>query len=138
MNPTAYQIENVGSWKDLATRSYMGVPGKIFLKELLGLTGCEVSINRMGAGTGMPFLHAHRQNEEVYIVVSGDGTFHLDGEEIPVAEGSVLRVAPSVSRGFRAGKEDLCLLCIQAKEGSLQQATRDDGIRLAGKASWMV
>lgn len=137
MNTMPYQIENVGTWQDLASRSYMGVPGKVFLREMLGLTGCEVSMNRMSAGTGMPFLHAHRQNEEVYIVVSGEGTFNLDGEEVPVSEGSVLRVAPSVSRGFCAGKEDLCLVCIQAKEGSLEQATREDGTRLAGKASWM-
>lgn len=137
MSTTPYQIENVGTWQDLASRSYMGVPGKLFLREMLGLTGCEVSMNRIGAGTGMPFLHAHRQNEEVYIVVSGEGTFYLDGEEVPVSEGSVLRVATSVSRGFCAGKEDLFLVCIQAKEGSLEQATREDGTRLAGKAGWM-
>ncbi|QQS03351.1 MAG: cupin domain-containing protein [Fibrobacterota bacterium] len=137
MNTMSYQIENIGTWQDLASRSYMGVPGKLFLREMLGLTGCEVSMNRMSAGTGMPFLHAHHQNEEVYIVVSGEGTFYLDGDEIPVSEGSVLRVAPSVSRGFCAGKEDLCLVCIQAKEGSLEQATREDGIRLPGKARWM-
>ncbi len=133
----AYRIAKFGPWSEMDRHRVGTLQGKVFAREALGLTGCEVSLHRMPAGTGMPFLHAHRQNEEVYLVVSGEGTFHLDGEETAVSEGDVLRVSPPVARGFRAGRQDLCLVCIQAKEGSLEQATRDDGFLLDAKASWM-
>jgi mannose-6-phosphate isomerase-like protein (cupin superfamily) len=133
----AYQISQFGPWSEMGRYQTGALPGKVFAREALGLTGCEVSLHRMPTGTGMPFLHAHRQNEEVYIVVSGEGTFHLDGQESAVSEGDMLRVSPSVARGFRAGTQDLCLICIQAKEGSLEQATREDGFLLEAKASWM-
>jgi uncharacterized cupin superfamily protein len=137
MSTKNYQIDHVGTWAELARHSFGPVEGKIFLKGVLGLTGCEISLNRMPAGKGMPFLHAHRENEEVYIVVSGEGIFHLDGEEFPVSEGSVVRVAPSATRGFRAGNTDLHLVCVQAKAGGMEGGTIEDGFRLEGKASWM-
>jgi mannose-6-phosphate isomerase-like protein (cupin superfamily) len=134
---TPYTLRNYGTWADLGQHKYGPIEGKAFVKSETGTTSCEISLNRMQAGKGMPFLHAHKQNEEVYVVVSGNGLFHLDGQEFPVSEGSVVRVAPSVARGFQAGSEDLCLICVQARDGSLEQATRDDGIRLEAKASWM-
>ena len=47
------------------------VRGKLFLRGLLGSAGLEVSLNVVPPGKGMPFLHRHRQNEEVYVVVGG-------------------------------------------------------------------
>ena len=35
------------------------------LHDKLGLTGAEVSINTLPAGAGVPFVHAHKQNEEI-------------------------------------------------------------------------
>jgi mannose-6-phosphate isomerase-like protein (cupin superfamily) len=132
-----YQIANLGAWNELSQYQFGSIAGKAFLRAPLDLTGCEISLNRMEAGHGTPFLHAHKQNEEVYVVVSGNGAFYLDGQEIPVTEGSVVRVAPAVTRGFCAGTQDLCLICVQAKEGSLEQATREDGFLVEAKASWM-
>lgn len=43
------------------------------LKESLNLTGCEISANRLPAGAQVPFYHAHKQNEEVYLIISGEG-----------------------------------------------------------------
>lgn len=37
------------------------------LHELLSLTGTEVSINNLPAGVSIPFVHAHTNNEELYI-----------------------------------------------------------------------
>jgi len=136
-NTPSFRLEHMGTWAELGRHKYGPLEGKAFLKADLGLTSCEISLNRMRAGSGMPFLHAHKQNEEVYVVVSGNGLFHLDGQELPITEGDVVRVAPSVARGFQAGTQDLCLICIQAKEGSLEQATREDGFLVEAKASWM-
>ena len=38
--------------------------------EKLGLTGAEVSINQLPAGAGVPFVHAHRNNEEIYGIIA--------------------------------------------------------------------
>ena len=43
--------------------------GKLFLRNLLGSAGLEMSLNVVPPGKGMPFLHKHQENDEVYIVV---------------------------------------------------------------------
>src|SRR5947208_5558464 len=71
--------------------------GKLFLRNLLGSAGLEISLNVVPPGKGIPFLHKHQQNEEVY-VVGGRGQFLVDGESIDVEEGSVLRICPPAAR----------------------------------------
>ena len=103
--------------------------GKAFVKEVLGTSSMEVSLGSIGAGKSTPFAHHHKQNEEVYVVLSGEGVFILDGKEEPVASGSIVRVAPSVSRNTKCtGSVPLVYICIQAKAGSLEQYTMGDGI----------
>ena len=53
-------------------------PGKLFLKDLLKLTGMEVSVNKFPAGAQMPFRHQHKENEELYIFIKGHGQFEVD------------------------------------------------------------
>ena len=103
--------------------------GKVFVKECLGSTGAEISVGQLQAGEALPFTHHHKQNEEVYIVISGDAEFVLDGRREPVSSGSIVRVSPSVSRAIEnKGNELLVYVCIQAKEGSLEQYTMTDGV----------
>ena len=42
---------------------------RIELHDLLGLTGAEISINTLPAGASVPFVHSHKQNEEIYAVL---------------------------------------------------------------------
>lgn len=132
-----YSLEQLGPFETLLERDFLGFHGKYFLGERLGLTGCEVSLNRLPAGKGMPFVHAHRKNEELYIVLRGSGLFYVDGEEFPIREGSLIRVAPAGERAWKAGEEDLYFICIQAEAGTLSQATLEDGMRLPAQTSWM-
>lgn len=132
-----YTYEQLGSLENLVEHNFMGLVGKFFLGEKLGLSGCEVSLNRLPAGQGMPFVHAHKMNEELYIVLRGSGTFYVDGEEFPIREGSLIRVAPEGARAWKAGDEDLYFICVQSEVDSLSQATRKDGFHLPAKASWM-
>lgn len=111
--------------------------GRLMLGEALGLTGCEISFNIKQAGEFVPFVHTHTLNEEVYIVLSGSGMFYAGGEEFPIKEGSTVRVAPECPRAISAGSEALTYICIQAQNGSLEQATSDDGVLKEEKASWM-
>lgn len=107
-----HSAEHIGPFENLLQRDFFGFHGKYFIGKELGLTGCEVSLNRLPAGKGMPFVHSHKKNEELYIVLGGSGTFFVDGEEFPVQEGSLIRVAPEGERAFTAGDEDLYFICI--------------------------
>ena len=134
---TNYTAEHIGPFTELLNRDFMGFHGKYFIGKELGLTGSEVSLNLLPAGKYMPFVHTHQQNEELYIVLRGNGMFYVDGDEFPIQEGSLIRVAPEGERGWKAGDEDLYFICIQTEAGSLSQATLEDGIRTATKTSWM-
>ncbi|KAB0668709.1 cupin domain-containing protein [Oryzomonas sagensis] len=133
-----FTAAHIGPLEGLLNHDFRGLKGKYFIGGELGLTGCEASLNRLPAGKAMPFVHAHRKNEELYIVLRGNGTFFVDGDEFPVQEGSLVRVAPQGERSWKAGDEDLYFICIQAEENSLSQATLEDGFRIpTAKASWM-
>lgn len=136
-NGKNYSTFNMGAFADLAGKEIDGAKGRIMLGSALGMTGCEISVNSTPAGTFTPFVHSHKKNEEVYIVLKGKGSFHVDGEEFPIEEGSIIRVAPDGKRAIKAGNETLTFICIQAQKGSLTQATMDDGIINEEKASWM-
>lgn len=98
------------------------IPGKHFLKEALGLTGCEISINSMAPGAGMPIYHQHQQNEEVYVFIQGKGQMQVDGEVIEVKEGTIVRIAPGGERIWRNNSnEPMRYLVIQVRENSLNQ-----------------
>ena len=110
------------------------------LHELLSLTGTEVSINNLPAGVSIPFVHAHTNNEELYIVLSGKGSFFVDGEEFLISEGDCLRVDPKGERCLKAADDSaLRYLCIQSRAGSLQGYTMSDGFisEEFKKPSWL-
>ena len=95
------------------------------------------SNNVVPPGHGMPFLHKHRQNEEVYVVVGGRGQFLVDGECIDVAEGSVLRLGPPAARAWRNDSDaPLYFLCIQYRADSRIQGGTLDGQKVDGKPAW--
>jgi uncharacterized cupin superfamily protein len=120
--------------------THLGAIGSVPRTELraaLGLTGCEVSVNALPAGVSVPFVHAHRENEEVYLVLSGTGTFSLDGVLHPLREGDAVRVAPAVERCLKAGDEaPLVYLCVQAREDGTPSVTRDDGVIVKKDVRW--
>ena len=103
--------------------------GKAFLKDILGLTEAEVSFGTLAPGQAVPFFHAHKGNEEIYIMLTGEGTFQVDGDTFPIASGSIVRVATGASRNHKNNSAaSMNYICIQAKEGSLDCCTADDAI----------
>lgn len=116
-----YGVATVG---DLAS-----FEGKAFVKDVLDTTSMEISFGSLAAGESVPFFHHHKQNEEVYIVLSGRGTFTLDKEEVEVASGSIVRVAPQVSRCIKCiDGQPLVYICAQGKAGSLDQYVMTDAV----------
>jgi len=125
---------NIGLFDDFLKNGPGENVSKQFFRDLLGLTGMEMSVTAYPAGTALPFFHAHKQNEELYIILKGRGQMRLDDQEIEVSEGSVIKVLPECSRNLRsAADSDIVFMCIQAKTGSLEQCNREDGMRTEGK-----
>ena len=58
--------------------------------------------------------HHHREQEEVYVVIGGSGQVRLDDDVYDLGQWDVVRVAPDVVRGFRAGPEGLEIIAIGA------------------------
>ena len=99
------------------------------LHEALGLTGAEISINNLPAGAGVPFVHSHKKNEEIYAILSGSGKAVIDGETIDLKAGDWIRVAPAAKRQFSAADDSgISYACIQVKENSLEEFTADDAV----------
>lgn len=113
------------------------LPGKLFLKDLLGLTGCEVSINSMLPGESMPIFHSHHQNEEVYFFIQGRGQLQIDDEILEVSEGSIVRIAPEGERIWRNhGDTPLVYIILQVKADSLEQYGIHDATIPEKAAHW--
>ena len=99
------------------------------LHDLLHLTGAEISVNALPAGASVPFVHAHKQNEEIYAILNGKGKAEIDGETVPLAAGDWVRVSPAAKRRFFAAEDEgIEYICIQVKENSLGAYTASDAI----------
>jgi mannose-6-phosphate isomerase-like protein (cupin superfamily) len=115
----------------------MAVRGKLFLRGFLGSSGLEMSLNVIPPGKAIPFLHRHRENEEIYIVVAGRGQFLVDDECLDVKEGSILRIDPPAARAWRNNSDaTLYFLCIQYRADSEIQGGTADGQKVEGKPDW--
>ena len=102
---------------------------RVELHDTLSLTGAEISLNHFSAGAGVPFVHSHKKNEEIYGVLSGKGRAVLDGETVELTAGDWLRVAPAVKRQFSAAEDSpISFLCVQVRENSLEGYTADDAV----------
>lgn len=114
---TNFKTAEIGSINEVG-KNYEN--GKAFLHDLLGLTSSEISVSVMPAGVKLPFNHKHKQNEEVYIFLKGEGSMTLDGEVVAVKEGTCVKVLPQVNRTMEA-KSNLQYICVQAKANSIEQ-----------------
>ena len=113
------------------------IPGKVFGGAALHATGGEFSFQVFQPGTETGFLHTHKVHEELSFFLSGRGEFQVDGQVIPVGEGSVVRVAPEGERSVRNnGTEPLVMLCVQYRGNTFTEADAADGNILQKPVVW--
>lgn len=74
----------------------------------------DMSVVPPGATIGE---HTHTDdNEELYIVIAGNGVMHVDGTEFPVGPGHVVINRPGGTHGLRnTGTADLLLVVIEIR-----------------------
>lgn len=111
------------------TKTNVKSDGRVELHNQLSLTGAEISINQLPANIGVPFVHAHKKNEEIYGILSGKGKIIIDGEEVELTAGDWLKISPAARRQlFSASDSGISYICIQVKEKSLEAYTSNDAI----------
>jgi Mannose-6-phosphate isomerase len=133
-NSTNYSVGNIGEFSELGEYLYvhptvgLPIPGKVFVGEKLNTSSMEISFQTLASGKEIPFDHKHRENEEVYVVIKGKGTFIIDNEVTPVSEGSIIRISPNAKRRWcNTSDKELIVMVIQAVHGSLNNFNVTDG-----------
>ena len=60
------------------------------------------------------------QQEEVNVIIAGSGVYRVDGEEIPVRRGTVMRFDPETKRVPVAGPGGMTMIAVGARKGSYE------------------
>ena len=85
--------------------------GLYFLRDALGCENLGFSVIDCEPNwTGKEHDHADGDHEEVYYLVSGEATLHVDGDEVPLDPGDAVRVAPASSRQLENGPRESTLV----------------------------
>ena len=85
-----------------------------FARAPLGLEHSGVSLYRFAPGFRTPFGHRHGEQEEVYVVASGNLRLRLDEEVLELGRWDAIRIAPGTMRGIEGGPEGAELLAFGA------------------------
>jgi mannose-6-phosphate isomerase-like protein (cupin superfamily) len=83
-----------------------------FSRKFLDSAQLGISYFRYAPGFTAKDGHHHEVQEEAYVVVGGSGRIRLDDEVVELRRWDVVRVAPSVVRGFEAGPEGLEVIAV--------------------------
>ncbi len=78
---------------------------------------CEqsgASYQKIAPGFRQPFGHRHREQEEVYVLLSGSARVKLDDDVVELASFDALRIAPGVTRCVEAGSDGAELILFGA------------------------
>jgi hypothetical protein len=105
LNEVEDQAPNIGLPPELQLR--MGrVP--------LNCQNCGLSYMRVAPGWRTPVGHNHRQQEEIYVLVSGSARMKLDDDVIEMKPWTAVRVAPETMRALEGGPGGAELLAVGA------------------------
>jgi quercetin dioxygenase-like cupin family protein len=90
-----------------------------FVRRELGVEAFGVNWFELPPGAaGLEHDESETQQEEVNVVVRGSGVYRVDGEEVPVREGTFIRFDPGTTRQPVAGPDGLTFVAIGARRGS--------------------
>ena len=73
-----------------------------------------VSYQRLAPNYRLPFAHKHKNQEEVYVLVSGSARAKLEDEIVDLKQWDALRVHKDTVRSFEAGPEGAEMIAIGA------------------------
>ncbi len=110
-----YTLVNLKEVEDQAPKFGMAPNVEMRMARVaLGLQNSGVSYQRLAPSFRMPFGHKHKQQEEIYVVISGSLRIKLEDEVVELKPFDAVRVHKDTMRGFEAGPEGAELIAIGA------------------------
>jgi len=110
-----YTVVNLKEVEDQAPKFDMSPQMEMRMGRVaLGLENSGVSYQRLAPKFRLPFGHKHKNQEEVYVLVSGSARVKLEDEVVDLKPFDAVRVAKDTMRGFEAGPEGAELIAIGA------------------------
>ena len=94
-----------------------GLEGKIearMARVALELENAGVSYQRLAPNYRLPFAHKHKNQEEIYVLVSGSARAKLEDDIVDLKPWDALRVHKDTVRSFEAGPEGAEMIAIGA------------------------
>jgi quercetin dioxygenase-like cupin family protein len=98
-----------------------------FARTNLDLEKSGLSLFRLDEGFRAPFGHAHSEQEEIYVVLSGSARVAVGDEVVELGELDAIRVAPGVTHGVEAGPDGVELLAFGAPNTENKDAELQPG-----------
>ena len=90
-----------------------------FVRRVLGVEAFDINWFEIPPNMeGREHDESESQQEEVNVIVRGDGVYRVDGEEIAVRVGTFLRFDPGTTRQVVAGPDGLTMIAVGARRGS--------------------
>ena len=83
-----------------------------FARKAMGLEQFGFSYQKMQPSFRQPFGHIHKEQEEVYLVLSGSGREKVEDDIVELAQWDALRVPAGLTRAFEAGDDGLEYIAI--------------------------
>lgn len=125
---SGYTVINLRDVEDSATKFGLAPDLEArFARSDLGAEQTAISLQRLAPGARMPFGHRHASQEELYVVVDGEGSLKLDDEVVPVRRWDAVRVSPGTMRAFEAGPPGIEFLAFGAPMGAKNDAEMVQG-----------
>ena len=75
---------------------------------------CGITVPGLAPNFRVPFGHKHKNQEEVYLVVSGSMRAKLEDEIVELGQWDALRVHKDTTRSFEAGPEGVEVIAVGA------------------------
>lgn len=89
--------------------------GMHFLRDALGCDQLGVTVVECNPRwTGLEHDHGDEAHEEVYVLVEGEATVTVEGDEVDLTAGDVLRVDPDATRQIHNGDTESLFVLIGA------------------------
>jgi mannose-6-phosphate isomerase-like protein (cupin superfamily) len=117
-----HRIRNLSAVEDIAPKFGMDQMGEArFVRTELGAERIGLSHYRVKPGARVGFGHTHRESEELYLVLSGSGSFKVDDDVVPVGPRDVVFCPPGTMREWEGGEDGLELVAFgQHVEGDAE------------------
>ena len=92
-----------------------------FVRRQLGVEAFGINWFDIPPGMeGREHDESETQQEEVNVIIRGSGIYRIEGENVPVREGTFLRFDPGTTRVPIAGPDGMTMIAVGARRGSYE------------------